>query len=111
MMAPRKCHERHCLEISTAGAYFRVFGIARPCPVSNPMALLSLTGTAVRANDVVVVECNEQADVWQTHIRAIARRSIRVIGAPAVSVLTSQSAQPNPLENGEWRLQWLAMMT
>lgn len=91
------CHYR---EISITGECCLVFGTVRePSPVSDPITLLTLSGTTLFANGVAVADYDERADMWQGRVRPIGRRSMRLICASAVSALIdTQAVRLNPLE-------------
>ena len=106
-----KQYGRHCPEISIAGESCVALRIARNLfTVYGQMALLSLTDTAFRVNDLVVAHDYGRTAVWHGLIRSIGRGSTRVVNEPdgCVHLDASQAARPDPWKNGERRLQWLA---
>lgn len=80
-------HGRHYPEISIVGERCVAFRNARNLStVYYQMALLSLTDTAFRVNDLVVAHKDGQTAVWYGHVRSMAWGSTRVINASAGSV-------------------------
>lgn len=73
---------RYYTSISIRGGSRLVFGITRdPSLVSDPVELLSITGTTFRANDIAFAQYDEGQDAWQGVIRPISWTAMRVISA------------------------------
>jgi hypothetical protein len=91
-----KYRGRYYTTISILGESRLVFGITRdPSLISDPVQMLSITGTTFRANDIVFAEYDEHQDAWQGVVRPVSWRAMRVISAEAAPHLVND-ARFNP---------------